>query len=319
MGARNSTSLFDRVEVTGETSGGGSNRSPGTVGTIPAMTVTAGSSKSVNASSYFRDPDGDALTYTASSSRTSVATVRVSGRTVTVAGVAEGTATIRVTATDPGGLSAVQNFGVTVEAGGGGAPDLVVQSATVNDNTLDPGASFTLSARVRNQGDGQSRSTTLRYYRSSNATISSSDTEVGTDAVRALGAGGVSDETITLTAPSQAGTYYYGACVDAVSGESATGNNCSDGVEVEVSGGGGGREGECVQGATYARGESCDAYGTGSSSKTVFTVLSNGRARFGFLTAGNRIVATGSINGVKYHFVASHQGGGVWKIDEYRP
>ena len=100
--------------------GGGSNQSPVTVGTIPAKTVRAGASVSVNASSYFSDPDEDALTYTASSSRTSVATASVSRDSVTVAGVAEGTATIRITATDPGGLSAVQTFSVTVEAGGGG-------------------------------------------------------------------------------------------------------------------------------------------------------------------------------------------------------
>ncbi len=98
--------------------GGGSNRSPLTVGSVPSATVRAGESASVNASSYFSDPDGDALTYTASSSRTSVATTSVSGRTVTVAGVAEGAATIRITATDPGGLTAVQTFSVTVEAGG---------------------------------------------------------------------------------------------------------------------------------------------------------------------------------------------------------
>ncbi|MDE0357747.1 MAG: putative Ig domain-containing protein [Gammaproteobacteria bacterium] len=134
VGARNSTSLFDWVEVTGEASGGGGgNRAPRTVGTIPAMTVTAGSSENVNASSYFRDPDGDALTYTASSSRTSVATVRVSGRTVTVAGVAAGTAMISVTATDPGGLSAVQTFGVTVEAGGGGDRDALVALYNATD------------------------------------------------------------------------------------------------------------------------------------------------------------------------------------------
>ena len=100
--------------------GGGSNRSPVTVGTIPSATVQAGESTSVNASSYFSDPDGDALTYTASSSRASVATASVSGRTVTVNGVAAGSATIRITATDPGGLSATQTFSVTVEAGSGG-------------------------------------------------------------------------------------------------------------------------------------------------------------------------------------------------------
>ncbi len=96
----------------------GGNQSPVTQGTISAQTVKVGESVSVNASSYFSDPDGDALTYAASSSRTNVATASVSGRTVTVAGVAEGTATIRVTATDPGGLSATQSFSVTVEAEG---------------------------------------------------------------------------------------------------------------------------------------------------------------------------------------------------------
>ncbi len=98
----------------------GSNQTPVTVGTISAKTVKAGESVSVsvNASSYFSDPDRDALTYTASSSRTSVAATSVSGRTVTVNGVAEGSATIRITATDPGGLSAFQTFSVTVEAGG---------------------------------------------------------------------------------------------------------------------------------------------------------------------------------------------------------
>ena len=100
--------------------GGGSNRSPVTVGTISSATVQAGESTSVNASSYFSDPDGDALTYAASSSRASVATASVSGRTVTVNGVAAGSATIRITATDPGGLSATQTFSVTVEAGSGG-------------------------------------------------------------------------------------------------------------------------------------------------------------------------------------------------------
>ena len=35
-------------------------------------------------------------------------------------------------------------------------------------------------------------------------------------------------------APSTPGTYYYGACVDAVTGESDTTNNCSGSVSVTV-------------------------------------------------------------------------------------
>ena len=66
-------------------------------------------------------------------------------------------------------------------------------------------------------------------------TISTADTEVGTDTVGALTAAGTSDESIDLTAPSTAGTYYYGACVDPVSGESNSQNNCSTAVRVTVS------------------------------------------------------------------------------------
>ena len=114
-------------------------------------------------------------------------------------------------------------------------PDLEVQSPSVNDSSLDTGDSFTLSATVRNDGDGDAAATTLRYYRSTDATIATSDTSVGTDAVGGLAAGATSSESVDLTAPSTAGTYYYGACVDAVSGESDTTNNCSTSVQVTVS------------------------------------------------------------------------------------
>ena len=113
-------------------------------------------------------------------------------------------------------------------------PDLVVQTPSVSDSSPNAGESFMLSATVRNQGNGRSASTTLRYYHSLDATISTGDTEVGTDTVGSLTAAASSDQSISLTAPSTAGTYYYGACVDPVSGESATGNNCSRAVTVTV-------------------------------------------------------------------------------------
>ena len=76
--------------------------------------------------------------------------------------------------------------------------------------------------------------TTLRYYRSVNSTISDNDMQVGTDPVSGLPASDSSPVSVSLTAPSAARTYYYGACVDGVSGESNTGNNCSSGVRVTV-------------------------------------------------------------------------------------
>ena len=114
------------------------------------------------------------------------------------------------------------------------APDLVVDAPTVNDNSPATGALFTLSATVRNAGDGESAATTLRFYQSTDGTITTSDTVAGTDAVAGLAASGSYLGSVDLPAPSTAGTYYYGACVDAVTDESDTTNNCSASVTVTV-------------------------------------------------------------------------------------
>ena len=116
-----------------------------------------------------------------------------------------------------------------------GAPDLSVGSPSVDDASPETGGSFALSATVSNDGDADALATTLRWYRSTDATITTSDTEVGTDAVGALAASATSSASVDLTAPSTAGPYYYGACVDAVTDESATTNNCSASVQVDVS------------------------------------------------------------------------------------
>ena len=119
-------------------------------------------------------------------------------------------------------------------------PDLIVQSPSVSAFMLTPGQAFTLQATVHNQGDEQAAATMLHYYRSNNATITSSDTEVGTDEIGALDASATSAESIGLTAPTPtgggSGVYFYGACVAGVSGESNTDNNCSSAVRITVSG-----------------------------------------------------------------------------------
>ena len=133
---------------------------------------------------------------------------RQDGQVVYLAGCATGTATVELRRPSDGTVLNTYTLEVT-----GSPADLVVESTSVSDSTLTPGQSFTLRATVRNQGTGQSAATTLRYYRSSNRTISTQDTQVGTDAVSALGASRTSAESISLTAPSSEGTYYYGACV----------------------------------------------------------------------------------------------------------
>ncbi len=93
------------------------NQAPQTVDYIDVETIyVGGSSTTVTASSYFSDPDGDTLTYSVNNPSPSVATVSISGSTVTITPVAVGTTgKIIVTARDPGGLTATQDFNVTVQ------------------------------------------------------------------------------------------------------------------------------------------------------------------------------------------------------------
>ena len=114
-------------------------------------------------------------------------------------------------------------------------PDLIVPSISVNHPYVTPNQAFIISSTVRNQGNGSSASTILRYYRSTDSTISTGDTELATDSVSALPANGTSAENITVTAPPTAGTFWIGTCVDTVGNESNISNNCSTGIPVTVS------------------------------------------------------------------------------------
>ena len=103
----------------------GGNRAPEAVGGLDAVVLAAGGAPvGVDAARAFSDPDGDSLTFGAVSADTTVASASVDGSVVAVSPVGEGTTTITVTATDPGGLSAQQAFAVVVE-GGNRAPEAV--------------------------------------------------------------------------------------------------------------------------------------------------------------------------------------------------
>ena len=82
------------------------NQAPEAVGVIPPQVMTAGQSVTLDVSSFFTDPDGDELTYTAVSSNADAVTVNLEGSRLTVTAVAEGSATVTVTASDPDRLSA---------------------------------------------------------------------------------------------------------------------------------------------------------------------------------------------------------------------
>ena len=114
MASRISGTLRWRIDAV---PGGGTNRPPRRIGSIRAQTLTVGgAATTLDVAPYFTDPDGDALTYSAGSSRTSIVTAAVSGSTVSLTPAAAGTATVTVTARDPGGESAPQSIAVTVES-----------------------------------------------------------------------------------------------------------------------------------------------------------------------------------------------------------
>ena len=133
-------------------SGGGDRRptmqiqpptAPVARGAIPDQTVVEGGTETLDVEPYFTDPDGDGLTYTvAVLSGASAATVTVSGSVVTIRGLVAGTAGVRVTATDPGGLTAEQDFDVRVEAVVVASPP--VARGAIPDQTVVEGGTETL-------------------------------------------------------------------------------------------------------------------------------------------------------------------------------
>ena len=96
---------------------GGANQPPVSVGIIADRQLAVGSmAVEVDVAAAFQDPDSDTLTFGASSSLTSVATLSRSGSMLTITPGTAGRTIITVTATDDGGsnMSASQLFVVTV-------------------------------------------------------------------------------------------------------------------------------------------------------------------------------------------------------------
>ncbi len=91
-----------------------SNQAPVVAAAIPAATVSVEDTLTIDLSAYFNDPDGDHLTFAATTSDAGVAGANAAGTSLAVYGMTRGTADITVAATDPDGLSVSQSFAVTV-------------------------------------------------------------------------------------------------------------------------------------------------------------------------------------------------------------
>jgi hypothetical protein len=111
--------------------------------------------------------------------------------------------------------------------------DLVVFGVSVSKSRPIRDRAFTINATVKNQGKVSTGSTTLRYYRSKDSTITTGDTQIASDAVSNLSPGGTSAESESVSI-KPTGTCWIGACVDPVDGEAPTTNNCSKGIQVTV-------------------------------------------------------------------------------------
>nr|MDE2944390.1 hypothetical protein [Gemmatimonadota bacterium] len=93
------------------------NRAPVRIGSIKARKLAPGERFTVTLADYFRDTDGDPLTYTGASSDTTVAAVSLEGAKLTVLGVARGRTQVVGRAHDGRGGTGEQWFWVTVTNG----------------------------------------------------------------------------------------------------------------------------------------------------------------------------------------------------------
>ena len=124
------------------------------------------------------------------------------------------------------------------------APDLVAQKIWISipfdpeereTITLDPGDTFFLNFRYKNEGHATQR-TSIQYYQSANKTISKTDTPLLVGTSKLLSSNQTKKSQSNITVPQNPGTYYYGAYVKSVEDEIDTSNNWSKVVTVTVRG-----------------------------------------------------------------------------------
>ena len=197
---------------------------------IPQQRIAVGETGTVTA--CFTDPNEDELSLAATSSDPGVATASLSGNTITIEGVSPGNASVTVTATDPGGLEAEQGFSVTVF----GVSDLLFTEVAPRSVTVSPGDTVDAVFTAMNGGSAASAETVVRFFQSADSIISTDDSELGVADLPALDPAQEISLNVTMIFPPgiPPGKLYVGACLDPVSGESDTTNNCSPGIEITV-------------------------------------------------------------------------------------
>ena len=136
---------------------------------IPVQILWVADSQTVNLSEYCSDPDGHPLAYTARSSDTSEVTVSMDGSSLTLTGVALGSADITVTVTDQPGesqdsLSTIEEFTATVQ-------NRDPECEVIDGQTVDAGESKPLTVSC-SDADGHSLDYTASSSDTSKVTVS---------------------------------------------------------------------------------------------------------------------------------------------------
>ncbi|NQT23903.1 T9SS type A sorting domain-containing protein [candidate division KSB1 bacterium] len=91
-------------------------------------------------------------------------------------------------------------------------PNLTSQGLSCYRTYTHP--NLTISVQITNDGASLAGASTLGYYLSSDATITTSDALLGSDPVSALSSGAISTEDITVDVSAYSGTFYVGFIID---------------------------------------------------------------------------------------------------------
>ena len=218
-----------------------------TVGESVSLSATVTNSGTANAAEttlqWYRSSDaaidvgdtalGSAVAVAALTAGTSASALTTSVQAPATTGTVYYGACVTAIAGEADAANNCSSVAITVTA----APksDLTV-SVSATDTSVVAGGSVPLSATVTNTGTAAAVPTTLQWYSSTDATITATDTPVGSAvAVTALAAAADTGPlNTTATAPATTGTVYYGACVVAVTNEANSNNNCSSSVEIAI-------------------------------------------------------------------------------------
>ena len=188
-------------------------------GDIPAQSLALTANPlTLEVATFFSDPD-DTLTYTATSAAPAIASVAISGSTLTITPVALGTTNIMVTARDTAGQPVTQTFAVTV---GGDAAVVAAPNISISPSTLiaTVGTAITPITITNNGGaavsyditDSDGQSAPLNDFTQQAGLVFNTATgrisgtlnnsvEIGTETyiITATNSGGMDSATITIT------------------------------------------------------------------------------------------------------------------------